>query len=239
METVKPITKSSFAEQIAANLRRQILSGALEPGEKLPPERKLAKQFGTNRNTLREAIRTLEGLKLVSVRQGDGVRVRDFRSEGEAPILPYFFMEGGGAEERTLALGDLLNLRRLILSEAGALAAKRGDDEDFDALEEHVQCLAEALPEGNIAEMDLEFYHLLVRASHSLTIIWMFNTFHDVYRKSMPIVQRIWVTPKNYLPSLKRLLKALRTGNARSASKIIQTHLAKGDEIVLKKISNP
>jgi GntR family transcriptional repressor for pyruvate dehydrogenase complex len=239
MESVKPVSRASLAEQIAENLRRQILSGALKPGENLPPERKLSKQFGTNRNTLREAIRTLEGLKLVTVRQGAGVRVRDFRTEGEAAILPYFFVEGGSLEERTLALSDLLTLRRLILSEAASLAAQRALAPDLSVIADHIHALERVESDEELAELDLELYRLLVSASHSLTLLWMFNTFYDVYRKALPVIRGIWVTPPNYLSSLRKFLKALKNRNAGSASKIIRAHLSRGDAIVLKNLSKP
>ncbi|MFT4230526.1 MAG: FadR/GntR family transcriptional regulator [Microbacterium sp.] len=58
------------AELIAARLRRQIVQGALKPGETLPPELQLMEQFGVSRPTLREAFRILETESLISVRRG-------------------------------------------------------------------------------------------------------------------------------------------------------------------------
>src|SRR5438105_3403699 len=88
-----PVHKKSLAESIAHQLRCNIFAGQPQPGSKLPPERELAESLGTNRNTLREAIRSLESLGLISVRQGDGVRVADFRSEAQLNLLPYYLLE--------------------------------------------------------------------------------------------------------------------------------------------------
>jgi GntR family transcriptional regulator len=70
------------SRRIAAELRRQIETGDLAPGTKLPSERELARQYGTARNTAREAIRLLAEAGLVTVEHGRGVFVRR-----EAPLI--------------------------------------------------------------------------------------------------------------------------------------------------------
>src|SRR5690606_41570766 len=69
----------NIAASIYRDLTRQILSGALAPGSRLPGERELAAQYKTNRNTLRQAVRRLEQMRLLPVRHGQGVTVSDFR----------------------------------------------------------------------------------------------------------------------------------------------------------------
>src|SRR5437879_9982465 len=69
-------------------LRTDIFDGTLAPGAMLPTEKQLAARFRTNRNTVREALRTLQAQDLIAVRQGARARVRDFRSHGERPLLP-------------------------------------------------------------------------------------------------------------------------------------------------------
>ena len=63
------LSRPGLFEIIFEDLRKQILSGELKPGERLTPERELALKYHTNRNTLREAIRKLEQIRLVTVRQ--------------------------------------------------------------------------------------------------------------------------------------------------------------------------
>ncbi|NLE48812.1 MAG: winged helix-turn-helix transcriptional regulator, partial [Sandaracinaceae bacterium] len=71
-----------LTEELFDRLRARILSDEFTKGQRLPPERELAREYATNRNTLREAIRRLEQAGLVTVRQGQGVTVTDFRREG-------------------------------------------------------------------------------------------------------------------------------------------------------------
>src|SRR5690606_8611431 len=76
------VDSQNIARTVFESLRTQILAGTLSPGERLPGERELAATYGTNRNTLREAVRRLEQARLVTVRHGQGVTVADFRRTG-------------------------------------------------------------------------------------------------------------------------------------------------------------
>ena len=102
-----PSARRSRAESAVEKLRREILLGRYQPGARLPPERELALKLGTNRNTLREAMRTLESENLVRARQGDGTLVLDWRTEGEINLLPHFLAEETPIEERFDALYTL------------------------------------------------------------------------------------------------------------------------------------
>ncbi len=57
--TAPPSARRSRGESTLLKLRRDILLGRYRPGSRLPPERELAARLGTNRNTLREALRIL------------------------------------------------------------------------------------------------------------------------------------------------------------------------------------
>src|SRR5580693_3536059 len=65
------------SELVAAQLRRQIVRGTVQPGQKLPPETQLMEQFGVSRPPIREAFRILETERLIVVRPGSrgGARV--------------------------------------------------------------------------------------------------------------------------------------------------------------------
>ena len=58
--------------QIARDLRQQIESGALPPGEKLPTEQQLSEKYEASRNTIRDAIKWLTSRALVETRPGPG-----------------------------------------------------------------------------------------------------------------------------------------------------------------------
>jgi GntR family transcriptional regulator len=68
------------SRRIADELRAAIESGDFGPGQKLPSERDLARDYHTARNTAREAIRLLSEDGLVTAVHGQGVFVRTTKS---------------------------------------------------------------------------------------------------------------------------------------------------------------
>jgi len=79
----KPRKNKRVFEDIASQIRGAIHSGFFKPGDKLPPERELSKQFNAGRMAVREALRALEESGLIQIKQGvDGgafIRVVDFK----------------------------------------------------------------------------------------------------------------------------------------------------------------
>jgi len=72
---IQVIHNRRLYQQIADQLRDMIDRGEYGPGDNLPPERELAKQFGVSRTSVREALIALEVIGIVSVRVGNGVMV--------------------------------------------------------------------------------------------------------------------------------------------------------------------
>ena len=119
---LKPVEKQRVAEEIVEQLRELILTGKYPPGAKLPPERELAKRLGVNRASLREALKKLEHLGLVRIRQGDGTRVQNF-------------METGGIE----LVSHLLPLATTKSSVQQVASAQRKCDETLEVFAKHAE----------------------------------------------------------------------------------------------------
>ena len=69
------IERRKLFEQVAAHIQKEILAGALRPGDRLPPERDLRARFGVGRPTIREALITLQRAGLVEIGNGAPARV--------------------------------------------------------------------------------------------------------------------------------------------------------------------
>lgn len=118
-------TRPRRYRQIAENLREMILSGELNPGERLPTERELAKQFAVSRSCIREALLALEILDLVHIRVGSGVYV----ANGGQALQPHFQR---GVELPSVA--HILNARLMFEPEICAAAAVLADADDASVL---------------------------------------------------------------------------------------------------------
>ena len=127
----RPPARRRVHEDVAEQLRDAILDGRFAHGAKLPPERELALEFQVNRTSVREAIKVLEGLGLVRVRQGDGATVQRV-VDASLDLLPAMIFHGGRVDVPMIAeMGEVI---RPLLYEMARLALDRCNDADIDRL---------------------------------------------------------------------------------------------------------
>jgi GntR family transcriptional regulator, transcriptional repressor for pyruvate dehydrogenase complex len=167
------LRRTTASEELFVLLRDAILAGRYAPGEKLPPQRALAGEYGLNATTVREAIKRLEQLRLVDVRHGDAMRVADWRTASGLDVLAHVVFEGGGV--RRDALDSLMEARRFLLAAAAALAAERRTDEQAAEL----RALARVAAAEQTA--DFTFFAGLVEASGNLVFSLILNSVRPLY----------------------------------------------------------
>jgi DNA-binding FadR family transcriptional regulator len=213
---VAPINPQRIFQEVANQLRRLISEGRLRPGDKLPPERELAKSFGVSRNTMREALRALELSGLIELRLG---------ATGGAFVLP------GSSNAVVAGMRDLFflgaitpeHLTEARISVSAAVirkACERITDEELAALELNVAAAERARRAGDFAERTRHhqaFHVLLAQATHNPILIATTEGIMEVTRQ---FVKAIGPTDRqDYThPSRLRLLKHLR---ARAAEKAV------------------
>jgi DNA-binding FadR family transcriptional regulator len=134
-------TRRRLHEDVAEQLRDAILDGRFAAGRKLPPERELATEFGVNRTSVREAIKVLEGLGLVTVRQGDGATVRPL-VDASLEVLGPMILHGGRIDLALLA--EMAEVMRPMLLEMGRLAIERCRAADLAAIRRFRDVAADA-----------------------------------------------------------------------------------------------
>lgn len=88
LDDLDPDDPRTSSQQIAAKLRAAILTGKLQPGEKLPSQNDLATRYGVARETVKSALRVLDHERLILSRQGSGAYVRA-RTEQQVGLRPH------------------------------------------------------------------------------------------------------------------------------------------------------
>ncbi|MDH4390327.1 MAG: winged helix-turn-helix domain-containing protein, partial [Aquabacterium sp.] len=73
----QPLANQRLSDQLAADLRRQIEGGVVQPGQRLPTEQTLAAHYAVSRTVVREAVSRLRSSGLLVARQGAGMFVAD------------------------------------------------------------------------------------------------------------------------------------------------------------------
>jgi len=153
-----------ISDAVAASLERRILEGSLKPGDRLPPERELATEFGVSRPSLREAIQKLASKGMVQSRQGGGTYVTD-RLESSF-FDPWQEMMGSHPNLRE----DMLEFRRMIEGQAAEWAAERATEADLTRLGKCFDALNAAFSQENMdlrSDVDIAFHQAVGEASHN------------------------------------------------------------------------
>ncbi|WP_297794495.1 FadR/GntR family transcriptional regulator [uncultured Marinobacter sp.] len=168
-----PIKKGSLVETAIESLRCAIEQGQWPMGSRLPVEADLSEALGVSRNTVREAVRVLVHVGMLETRQGDGTYVRSTKDAGET------LRRIGRAQ-----LGDQLEVRIMLETEASRLAAHRRTESDLVAMTRALDARAKA--GDNVVDRirhDETFHHALVAASHNPALTELYDYFaHAVSR---------------------------------------------------------
>jgi len=210
----------NIAKKVYEDLRRQILAGTLAPGERLPGERELAARYGTNRNTLREAVRRLEQMRLVTVRHGQGVTVADFRRTGTMDLLAPLFEASSDFSELGQIVHDILPARLMVLEFAGRLAVQRADRTDIERMRDITDLIISATETGSaviIARGFQRWLEALIDAGHSVAMRWVANPFLASFRELLDRFPEVWVMDQGFPEHLRSFLDALENGDEEKA----------------------
>jgi GntR family transcriptional regulator, transcriptional repressor for pyruvate dehydrogenase complex len=171
-------TPTGEVKRIADSLLERILRRKYPAGLRLPPEATLADEFHCGRSTVREALRYLAGLGLVQSRRGSGIMVLDFEREGMPALLPTYLRLGGFENASSNLMGEMLQLRTLMASQAVRLAADYAGPDKLARAREHL-LRAPELQDDPAAHAinELAMYRELVVASGMWPAVWMVNSF--------------------------------------------------------------
>ncbi|GAA4771043.1 FadR/GntR family transcriptional regulator [Microbacterium gilvum] len=150
-------TAAPVSDDIVRHLERLIVSGALAPGARIPPERALAVELGVSRTALREALTRLQSAGLVERRQGSGTRVAE-----DAP--------GSTALARGIAkhaddVAHSAELRALIEPRIAALAAQRATPPELAELRSTLAASDGERDPLRSMQLDISFHTGVARAS--------------------------------------------------------------------------
>ncbi len=232
MARFKPIDRKKASEQVAEQIRSSILGGLLRPGQRLPSERDLAAQFEVTRTTLREALKKLEGLKLIFIRHGDRATVLDYMRHGSIELLN----DLAGRKNRINVglLENVLEARVVIGVEATRLAARRRSEDDLLNLDEALLQLEHASQgEDGFRELEFDFFHTISTASHNLVFVFLFNSIRSLYLGNSSYFEPLVDAPEAIVENHRRIIEAVRGQDADAAAGLARLFLEEGMERVL------
>lgn len=222
----QPIKNTKVYEQVAEQIQDMVVNGKLQRGDKLPSERQLAEELQVSRTSIREALRALQIIGLIEVRQGEGSYInQSFEKSLFQPLSIMFMLQNSKPEE-------IIELRRIIEVEAAYLAAKRADDEEI----EHLRGLIEKLKdlkdlnneEASVA-VDKEFHYTIAKASKNKLLVNVLNVISELMDKFIKEARgMILVDEKNkevLVQQHEAIFKGLENRDPKAAGSAMQIHI--------------
>lgn len=230
----EPLSPSlSLRDRIVQDLLGKIESEELKPGDRLLPERELAAAYHVSRTAVRDALRTLSGLGVVTIRHGHGVFIRGSQglALGQALWAPFVV--------RNETVAYLFEVRKSLEVQASGWAALRGNAAQKEYLGALVTAAKDAVnPEGKVdravaAEADQAFHtHLFIASGNPIAGRLMLNLLDllaEVRQKSLEIAGRAALSILDH----ERIADAVRAGDAKRARVAMRDHLEAVEAAIL------
>lgn len=212
-----PVRYRNMAEQIATALRQGIANGKLRPGARLP-EARIAREMGTSRAPLREALIQLEREGLVVRHPNRGTFVADLTEE---------------------LVREVASLRGVLEGFAASLAVKRLTAEDFARLERILKEMHAVARRGDfprMVEWDYQFHEYIMRASgHRL----LYETWVGMDRKIrvyLSATNLMYADMKAVVDGHLPILQALRRRDPQRAGRVMGEHMGEVLDLFLTKV---
>lgn len=237
---VTPISPASAVDACVAALQRAILEGALKVGERLPPERSLAASFGVNRVTVRTALSRLQTAGLLSVRQGSGYTVHDFKTHGGPELLPDMARVARERGQLLRVVEDLLRMRRHMAMAVLEVLPERADAEDLSSIRTAIvafERLAESQDVAALIDADLEVVRSMLRATHSPALALCMNPISSAVSEISELPPLIYAEPHTNVAGYRLLLGWLESHPAhRPDAALLVAELARRDADTLMRL---
>lgn len=221
--------RKSLHGRIVQELGMDIVSGKVQPGQRLPAEADLCERYGVSRPVLREATRVLvaKGLVVSKPRVGSVVKPREDWHMLDPDVL-YWTLSSMPEGE---FFRSLLTVRRVIEPAAAALAATAATSDDLARIASAYDRMERAPTASALLEPDLEFHRAIMAATHNDLLAHIGNMLALALSESIKLTSRHPDTHALSLPRHKAILTAIQSRDplgARQAS-LVQLDNASAD----------
>jgi GntR family transcriptional regulator, transcriptional repressor for pyruvate dehydrogenase complex len=159
----------SLKNQTVEKIKAYVVRHRLKPGDRLPPERKMAEDFRVSRTVIRDAVKTLDGLGIIEVRHRVGIFVANFNGDSFAKHL------SGGLILNRHTAESLFQVRQVLETAIARWAAENCNEIGAEKLRrvmaETKKCLSRKGDKTCFGELDRRFHILLAEISDNPVVL--------------------------------------------------------------------
>lgn len=217
-------TEPNKFKEILLEINRIIEKDRLRAGDRLPSERELSERLQCGRSTVREALRALELLGIITTKRGEGTFLQHHTSHQLVDVLAFYILRDVKSKQ------DLVEMRGLMEVNAAHLAAKRITAADVDRLQHILLKMEQKIKADELpGQEDHDFHHQIVRASGNELLLRM---WYPIVLYSREVRESSLKRPGRPLEALEEhltILQALQSGHPEQAAGAMRLHLEHGD----------
>jgi len=226
-QLLEEIQIHGVSDAISEQILKLISTGALRPGDALPPQRQLASQLGVSLSSLREALRGLAAIGVIEIKRGCGTYVCDHAA---AALVKQFDWALILQEEETR---ELFEARRVIEVSVAGYAAQRATPqqvEDLKALGAAMMSSWQARDLQSLEQQDLRFHLAIAEAAGNSLLLHLAQSLYAVVEQFITIVPHTQHGMQNHL----RILEAIARGNPNEAQDAVRDLLDQTEQLYQK-----
>jgi GntR family transcriptional repressor for pyruvate dehydrogenase complex len=220
--------KADVTTRLLATFKQLISEGSLAPGTRLPAEREMATSLKVSRGSLRQALKMLEVMGVVSQRVGDGTYLNGAAHSILAEPMEFLILLDG------ITFEELMDARLIVEPELAARAAGRATPEMVAGLRESLNRMeAKGTDHTELIEEDLRFHRTIFQMADNRICSLMFSIVHELLHNLMEITSQM-VDLDHTVKLHKRIYAAVRKGNPEEARMRMVEHLSDAKGLLLR-----
>lgn len=220
--TIDAERSGTTSEEVVGQLREMIHRGDLRPGDRLPPERDLAKKLGVSRPTLRAGIRTLAAIGVLHSKQGAGTFVTDMDESPALDANPLRMM----ASLHGFTSEEMFEARIAIEMDVAGLAAERASSEHLAAMSEEVAEMFASLddPQEYLVH-DMRYHQTIAAASGNRILTALMNMIATILFETRSKTVHRALDLKESAEYHRQIYRCIRDRNSEAARQMMREHL--------------
>ena len=215
---MKTIERVNLTKSIIDQFETLISEGTLKPGEKLPPETKLAEELSVSRPALREALRALELVGVIQKKSGDGTYIsEDIVSE---PVKFMFLMKKNETHK-------LFEARKVLETGLAGIAAEKRSDEDIEKMRAALDEMKKYLRSSRkkFLKGDMDFHMAIIKATQNEILGGLSIPLNELLLEGRAKKSHTLEVLVKSIEQHEEILKAIERHDSARASKVMLKHL--------------
>lgn len=220
----EPARQHKTTDIIIEKIRTAILEGKLQPGDRLPPEKELGDQFNVSKQTMRESLRALESMGLITMRKGAGGGAFIVEVEKEVAVqnlANYLYF-------KNLSIENLSETRRILEPYAARCAVRRMSDNDLEIILEinnQTEKSIELKDWEQVTRYEVEFHKLIATQTDNPILILAIDFVENLLEDFKKILKPDSEFMHSVLDSHKLIYEAIRDRDEERAASEMEHHV--------------